>query len=137
MPIPTRPYVDPLSEITVEVGGEANVKTLHKLSRDFRSDTMTVPTDPQLLFALKASRHDDVYGEDESTNALEIRLAKLAGKEAAMFGLSGTMTNQLCIRTHMKQPPHSIIVDHRAHVHKMEGEFLIPESEGPLWSISH
>jgi hypothetical protein len=29
--------------------------------------------------------------------------------------------SELSIRTHMKQPPHSIITDHRAHVHKMEG----------------
>lgn len=125
MPIATKFTIDPASEITAEVGGEKNVQTLHKLSRDFRSDTMTVPTDAQLLAGLKASRHDDVYGEDETTSNLEKRIAKLAGKEAALFGMSGTMTNQLSIRSHMKQPPHSVITDHRAHVHKMEGESLI------------
>ncbi|GFZ43091.1 low-specificity L-threonine aldolase [Saitozyma sp. JCM 24511] len=107
-------------EITAEVGGQKNVEALLKVSRDFRSDTMTIPTDAQLLFALQASRGDDVYMEDDATSSLERRIAKLAGKEAALFAVSGTMTNQLSIRTHMKQPPHSIITDHRAHVHKME-----------------
>ncbi|KAK8865847.1 hypothetical protein IAR55_000995 [Kwoniella newhampshirensis] len=108
------------AEVTAEVGGQANVDTLHRTSRDFRSDTITIPTDAQLLFALQASRGDDVYGEDPSTTALESRIAKLTGKAAALFAVSGTMTNQLSIRTHMKQPPHSIITDWRAHVHKME-----------------
>ena len=55
---------------------------------------MTIPTDAQLLASLKASRGDDVYGEDEDTTALEERIAKLTGKEAALFGMSGTMTNR-------------------------------------------
>ncbi|OCF55539.1 threonine aldolase [Kwoniella mangroviensis CBS 10435] len=113
------PY-NPLSEVTVEVGGKENVESLQRVARDFRSDTLTVPTDAQLLHSLKASRGDDVYSEDPSTTALERRVAKLTGKEAAMFAVSGTMTNQLAIRTHMKQPPHSVITDYRAHVHKME-----------------
>ncbi len=57
-------------------------------------DTITIPTDFQLLFALQASRGDDVYGEDASTTALESRIARLTGKEAAMFACSGTMTNR-------------------------------------------
>lgn len=72
------------------------------------------------MTALQASRGDDVYHEDPSTAALEERIAAMTGKEAAMFGPSGTMTNQLAIRTHLKQPPHSVITDHRAHVHMME-----------------
>ncbi|KIR67650.1 threonine aldolase [Cryptococcus bacillisporus CA1873] len=110
----------PFAEVTLDVGGQANVDQLHRVSRDFRSDTITIPTDAQLLYSLKATRGDDVYGEDPSTAALEKRIAKLTGKEAAMFAVSGTMTNQLAIRTHMKQPPHSVITDWRAHVHKME-----------------
>ncbi|OXG86691.1 threonine aldolase [Cryptococcus neoformans var. grubii Br795] len=109
-----------LADVTPDVGGQANVDQLHRVSRDFRSDTITIPTDAQLLCSLRATRGDDVYGEDTSTTALEKRIAKLTGKEAAMFAVSGTMTNQLAIRTHMKQPPHSVITDWRAHVHKME-----------------
>lgn len=47
-----------------------------------------------MLAALKATRGDDVYEEDESTRLLEERLAKMSGKEAALFASSGTMTNR-------------------------------------------
>lgn len=88
---------------------------------------------------MKATRGDDVYREDPTTISLEERVARLCGKEAGAFGQSGTMTNrmsahrvesqpllmndvELAIRTHLHQPPHSVIVDYRAHVHKMEGK---------------
>ncbi|BEJ15707.1 hypothetical protein CspHIS471_0503120 [Cutaneotrichosporon sp. HIS471] len=107
-------------DITADVGGQKNVDQLHKTSRDFRSDTFTMPTDAQLQRSMTASRGDDVYLEDTDTAALEARIARMCGKEACMFGASGTMTNQLAIRTHLKQPPHSVITDHRAHVHMFE-----------------
>jgi threonine aldolase len=79
-----------------------------------------MPSDAQILSGLLATRGDDVYHEDATTAALEARIAAMAGKEAALLGVSGTMTNQLSIRTHMVQPPHSVITDHRAHVHTFE-----------------
>lgn len=109
-----------VTDITEEVGGKANVEQLHRTARDFRSDTFTMPSDAQMMAGVRASRGDDVYCEDSATAALEERIAKMAGKEAALLGVSGTMTNQLAIRTHMKQPPHSVITDNRAHVHLME-----------------
>lgn len=42
----------------------------------------------------EASVGDDVYRQDRATNALQDRVAKLAGKEAALFCVSGTMTNR-------------------------------------------
>lgn len=109
-------------DVTAEIGGQVNVDKLKQTSYDFSSDTKTMPSDAQLLAAMKATRGDDVYREDPTTIALEERVARLCGKEAGAFGQSGTMTNQLAIRTHLHQPPHSVIVDYRAHVHKMEGE---------------
>lgn len=53
-----------------------------------------------------ASLGDDVFGADECTNALEAHVAKLSGKEAGLFVLSGTMSNQLALRTHLSQPPY-------------------------------
>lgn len=41
-----------------------------------------------------ASFGDDVYKQDRTTNQLQERIAKLAGKEAALFCVSGTMTNR-------------------------------------------
>jgi len=49
---------------------------------------------PDSTAGLKATRGDDVYHEDETTAALEDRIARLTGKEAAMFCVSGTMTNR-------------------------------------------
>ncbi|MCP5060481.1 MAG: aminotransferase class I/II-fold pyridoxal phosphate-dependent enzyme [bacterium] len=46
----------------------------------------------------QADLGDDVYGEDPTVQRLEERLAKMLGKERAMFFPSGTMANQACLR---------------------------------------
>lgn len=66
-------------------------------------------------YAALASLGDDVYHEP-STLALEAHMAKLTGKEAALFMPSGTMSNQIALRTHLRQPPYSVLCDHRAHI---------------------
>ncbi|TIA91244.1 hypothetical protein E3P99_01170 [Wallemia hederae] len=99
----------------------ANATKLQSLSRDFRTDTITAPTDDMLAYAMSnASRGDDVYGEDESTVKFEQKMATLTGKKAAMFCVSGTMSNQLGLRTHLLQPPHSVLCDSHAHIYKYE-----------------
>ena len=136
---------------------------------DFRSDTITTPT-PSMLAALVAgvSKYDDdgtnisssssnakstnplvfgddVYGEDSSTASLERRIASLTGHEAGLLVPSGTMANQIAVRTHLslnrrkttttttttttstleggrgegssiRGPPYSILCDARAHI---------------------
>jgi threonine aldolase len=57
-------------------------------------------------YAALASLGDDVYGEP-CTQSLEKHIAKITGKEAALFLPSGTMSNQIALRTHLIQPPHS------------------------------
>lgn len=47
-------------------------------------------------------------------------MADILGQEAALFGVSGTMTNQLGLRTLLTQPPHSVLCDARAHIHVYE-----------------
>ncbi|PBP28022.1 beta-eliminating lyase [Diplocarpon rosae] len=63
---------------------------------------------------------DDVFAEDATTLSLESHLAALTQHEAALFVLSGTMGNQLALRSHLTQPPHSILCDHRAHILEWE-----------------
>lgn len=46
------------------------------------------------MAGMQASRGDDVYREDEATIALEQRIARLTGKEDAMFVISGTASNR-------------------------------------------
>ncbi|RCH81673.1 Threonine aldolase [Rhizopus stolonifer] len=83
---------------------------------DFRSDTVTAPTDEMFDLMKNASRCDDVFQEDKSVNDLQDYVAELTGHEAGLFCASGTMTNQLALRTHLVTPPHSVVCDHRAHV---------------------
>ncbi|KAN0100901.1 Pyridoxal phosphate-dependent transferase [Tylopilus felleus] len=96
-----------------------NALKLREISRTFLSDTVTVPTKQMNEYALRASLGDDVYF-DESTAALETHLAKITEKEAGLFFPSGTMSNQVALRTHLQQPPHSVITDSRAHIYQME-----------------
>ena len=70
-----------------------------------------------MLAAIQScSLRDDVFEEDTTTIELEAHVASLTGKEAALLALSGTMGNQLGIRTLLTQPPHSILCDHRSHI---------------------
>jgi len=48
---------------------------------------------------------------------LERYVSELTGHEDGLFCASGTMTNQLCLRAHLTQPPHSVLLDARSHVH--------------------
>ena len=64
---------------------------------DLRSDTVTRPTSAMREAMALAPVGDDVYGEDETVNALERRAAVMCGREAAVFVPSGTMANQIGI----------------------------------------
>lgn len=63
---------------------------------------------------------DDVFQEDPTTNAFESFMCDLTGKEASLFVMSGTMGNQVAIRTHLQGPPHSVVTDHRSHIMEWE-----------------
>jgi threonine aldolase len=65
---------------------------------------------------LETTLRDDVYQEDPTTSALEQHIASLTGHEAGAFVLSGTMANQLALRTHLTQPPHAVLCDTRSHI---------------------
>ncbi|KAG8823278.1 Threonine aldolase [Serendipita sp. 401] len=91
------------------------------LARNFCSDTVTAPSAEMLKFAMKAtSVGDDVFGWDYCTNALEQHMAKICGKEAAIFVSSGTMGNQIALRCLFERPPYSVVCDHRSHIYKYE-----------------
>jgi threonine aldolase len=63
---------------------------------------------------------DDVFGEDPTVRELEVETAALLGKEAALFTVSGTMANQLAIRSHT-EPGDEILVEANAHLYYYEG----------------
>ncbi|RAK79112.1 threonine aldolase GLY1 [Aspergillus fijiensis CBS 313.89] len=83
---------------------------------DLRSDTMTKPTPAMLEAICQTTLLDDVFGEDPVTNDLEAYVAERTRHESALLVMSGTMGNQVAIRTHLKEPPYSVLCDHRAHI---------------------
>ena len=87
---------------------------------DLRSDTVTKPSQAMKEAMLKAEVGDDVFGEDPTINKLQLQLANMFGKEAGLFCASGTMTNQLAIKTHTR-PGDEIIVSSMAHIYLFEG----------------
>lgn len=86
---------------------------------DLRSDTVTKPT-PGMRAAMAAAEvGDDVYGEDPGINRLEARVAKMFGKESALFVPSGTMSNQICIKA-VTVPGDEMLCDANCHVYNWE-----------------
>ena len=83
---------------------------------DYRSDVVTIPDDGMFAAMREAHLGDDVYNESETTQELERHIAAMCGKEAGLFCSSGTQGNQICLRTHLQQPPYSILCDARAHI---------------------
>lgn len=87
---------------------------------DLRSDTVTKPTKAMLEAMMKAEVGDDVLGDDPTVKTLEKVTAEMFGKEAGLFFPSGTMANQVAIKTHV-QPGEEVICDQTAHVYRYEG----------------
>jgi threonine aldolase len=87
---------------------------------DLRSDTVTRPTLPMLEAMTHARVGDDVFGEDETVNSLQEKVADLFGMEAALFCPSGTMTNQIGIKVHT-EPGDEVICNRLAHIYRAEG----------------
>lgn len=92
-------------------------------SKDFRSDTVTKPTEKMREAMFKAVVGDDVCGDDPTVKELEDIAAKKTGKEAALFVPSGTFGNQLCIRTHTSLGD-EIILSEQSHIIKHEAGAL-------------
>ncbi|KAF9735689.1 hypothetical protein PMIN06_006780 [Paraphaeosphaeria minitans] len=87
---------------------------------DFRSDVHTTPTASMLNAIAQCSLLDDVSMEDPTTLSLERFIADLTGKEDALLVLSGTMGNQVALRSHLTAPPQAVVCDRRCHVIQYE-----------------
>src|SRR5215471_4845152 len=86
---------------------------------DLRSDTVTRPTAGMRTAMANAEVGDDVFSEDPTVNRLQDRVAELLGKEAALFVPSGTMSNQVALRTHLV-PMDEMICDLNCHIYQYE-----------------
>jgi threonine aldolase len=87
---------------------------------DFRSDTLTQPTDAMRKAMAEAEVGDDVYGEDPTVNRLQERAAKLLGMEAALFVPTGTMGNQVAVWTHTGRGG-QMVAEESCHIALYEG----------------
>lgn len=86
---------------------------------DLRSDTVTRPSEEMRRAAAEADVGDDVYQDDPTINELERRAADIVGAEAGLFVPSGTMGNQVAVRTHTDRGQ-ELLCDEQAHVYKWE-----------------
>ena len=86
---------------------------------DFRSDTITQPTQEMRESMKEAEVGDDVMREDPTILKLEEKAANLLGKEAAMLVTSGTQGNLSSILTQTNSGE-EIILEQRSHIYTHE-----------------
>ena len=86
---------------------------------DLRSDTVTKPSAAMRQAMASAEVGDDVYGDDPTVNSLEERIAAMFGHEAGLFAPTGSLANQLAIRTLVK-PGEELLVETRGHIVRAE-----------------
>ncbi|CAI9091483.1 OLC1v1026528C1 [Oldenlandia corymbosa var. corymbosa] len=87
---------------------------------DLRSDTVTKPTEAMRAAMANAEVDDDVLGYDPTARRLELEVARIAGKEAALFVPSGTMGNLISVLTHCQVRGSEIILGDSSHIHIYE-----------------
>ncbi len=87
---------------------------------DFRSDTVTRPTDSMRRAMYQAEVGDDVYGDDKTVNRLQDIMAERFNMEAGLFAASGTQANLIALMAHCARGD-EYIVGQQAHTYKYEG----------------
>lgn len=86
---------------------------------NFKSDTVTKPSEAMLQYMFQAEVGDDVFGDDPTVKVLEEKIATMFAHEAALFCPSGTMSNQIAIGINT-QSLDEIICDNFAHIYWSE-----------------
>jgi len=90
---------------------------------DFRSDTVTRPTEKMREAMAAAVVGDDVLGDDPTVQKLEGLAAEIMGKEAALFCPSGTMANSIAVKM-WTGALEEVIVEERSHIYNMESTHM-------------
>jgi threonine aldolase len=101
---------------------------------DLRSDTVTKPTPAMRAAMAAAPVGDDVYQEDPTVEALEARTAEILGKEDALYVPSGTMSNQVALKTHT-DPGDMAIMDAYSHMVLHEGGAAAALAGVTVWRV--
>jgi len=82
---------------------------------DLRSDTVTRPSKKMRQAIACAEVGDDVFEDDFTVRKLEEKVAEILGKESALFVPSGTMANQVALRT-LCDPGDEVICERGMHI---------------------
>lgn len=91
------------------------VTTERQTPIDLRSDTVTRPSPDMRVAIAAAPVGDDQFGDDPSVNQLQVRVAEVLGKEAALWFPTGTMANQVALRL-LTRPGDEIVVSGECHL---------------------
>ncbi|HPU93899.1 MAG TPA: GntG family PLP-dependent aldolase [Candidatus Saccharicenans sp.] len=94
-----------------------------KTFSDFRSDTVTRPTEEMRRAMAEAEVGDDVLGDDPTVQKLEALAASIMGKEAALFVPSGTMGNSIGVKMWTRELQ-EVIVEEKCHIYNMESTHM-------------
>ena len=86
---------------------------------DLRSDTVTRPTPAMRQAMANAEVGDDVFDDDPTLHRLQDKVAALLGKEAALFVVSGTMGNQLAVRSQVRHGE-EVLLERECHIFNYE-----------------
>lgn len=90
------------------------------MSADFRSDTVTVPTEAMRQAMAVARVGDDVFDEDPTIHELQGLAAELLGHEAALFMPTGTMANAVAIALQAHRGD-EVLLEEASHPYLFEG----------------
>ena len=117
----------------------ATIAVMSPTPIDLRSDTVTRPSAGMRAAMAAAEVGDDQFGDDPTVNRLQERIADLLGKEAALWLPTGTMANQVVLRS-LTRPGDDVIVSREAHAvwHETGGSganagVQLTELGGPGW----
>lgn len=103
-----------------EVAPHDDIAEMVKRVIDMRSDTVTKPTEAMRAAMASAEVDDDVLGYDPTARRLETEMAKIMGKEAALFVPSGTMGNLISVLVHCDVRGSEVILGDNSHIHIYE-----------------
>ncbi|XXG89652.1 hypothetical protein AAC387_Pa12g1604 [Persea americana] len=87
---------------------------------DLRSDTVTKPTEVMRAAMATAEVDDDILGYDPTAFRFEAEMARIMGKEAALFVPSGTMGNLISVLVHCEIRGSEVILGDNSHIHVYE-----------------
>ncbi len=86
---------------------------------DLRSDTVTKPSKAMRQAIAEAEVGDDVFEDDPTVQKLEEIVAELLGKEKSLFVPSGTMANEVAIKS-WTEPGDEVLLEVDSHIYNYE-----------------